>query len=385
MPAYPGKYIIGVTGNIATGKSVVRKMLEHLGAQGIDADRLAHRAIAKGAPGYDAVVNTFGHWVLGPDGEIERPKLGRLVFADADALAKLESIVHPLVGQAVHILIQRSRRKVIAIEAIKLLESELKGLCDSIWVTWAPFEVQMGRLMEKRGLSETDARLRIEAQPPQEAKVAAADLLIRNDGGFEKTWDLVLAAWKSIVPVVETGELGGEGAGPAESVQPQAGEIFAERARPSQAKEIAELINRLSSGQTLMTRSDVMAAFGEKAYLILHANGSPVGLVGWQVENLVARTMDVFLQAGLPLQNSMETLLGEVERTAIDLQCEASLLFLPESLARDRQVWESLGYQASSIADLGVRAWQDAAKESMPDGTVLLFKRLREDRVLRPV
>src|SRR5512147_1107703 len=96
MSAWPGKYVIGLTGNIATGKSVVRKMLEHLGAYGIDADALGHRAIALGSPGYRPVVDTFGKWILTPDGQVDRGRLGRIVFADPEALARLESIVHPL-------------------------------------------------------------------------------------------------------------------------------------------------------------------------------------------------------------------------------------------------------------------------------------------------
>src|SRR5574341_2224193 len=84
MSAWPGKYVIGLTGNIATGKSVVRRMLEHLGAYGIDADALGHRAIAQGAPGYRPVLDTFGKWILGDDGQIDRAKLARVVFADTE-------------------------------------------------------------------------------------------------------------------------------------------------------------------------------------------------------------------------------------------------------------------------------------------------------------
>src|SRR5512141_3176366 len=125
MSAWPGKYVIGLTGNIATGKSVVRKMLEHLGAYGIDADALSHRAIARGAPGYQPVVTTFGKWLVRPDGEIDRAKLGRLVFNDPEAMLQLEKIIHPLVSQAVDVLITRSSQNVVVIEAIKLLESGL--------------------------------------------------------------------------------------------------------------------------------------------------------------------------------------------------------------------------------------------------------------------
>ncbi len=376
MSIWPGKYVIGLTGNIATGKSVVRKMLEHLGAYGIDADGLAHRAIARGAPGYQAVIDTFGHWILGPDGQIERPKLGRLVFADADALERLETIVHPLVEQAVDILIRRAPYKIVVIEAIKLLESGLSKMCDSIWVTYAPEQNQLTRLTEKRKMDPETARLRIEAQPSQDEKVKRADVVIQNDGSFEETWKQVLKTWTELVPYVETGEL-------QPIVEP--GELIVQRARPSQARELAELITRLSNGGMSMTSADIMAAFGEKAFLVLRTERRPIGLVGWQVENLVARTLDVFLEDRISVEKAMRALMEEVERASRNLQCEASLLFLPPDLAKKQAVWSDLGYQQSTVEALRVRAWQEAARESMPDGTVLLYKKLREDRVLRPV
>jgi dephospho-CoA kinase len=174
MSAWPGKYVIGLTGNIATGKSVVRKMLEHLGAYGIDADALGHRAIAHGAPGYAAVVETFGTWILGEDKQIDRSKLARIVFSDEEALKRLEAIVHPLVRQAVDLLIKRAKQSVIVLEAIKLLESPLRQSCDSIWVATAPPEVQMQRLVEKRGMSRSVAHQRITVQSSQQEKISAA-------------------------------------------------------------------------------------------------------------------------------------------------------------------------------------------------------------------
>ena len=110
-------------------------MLEHLGAYTIDADALAHRAIAKGAPGYEPVLENFGKWILDSEGQIDRAKLSSLVFRDPEALNKLETIVHPLVGQAVDLLIQRASQKVVAVEAIKLFESELRSECDVFWVS----------------------------------------------------------------------------------------------------------------------------------------------------------------------------------------------------------------------------------------------------------
>ncbi len=199
MSAWPGKYVIGLTGNIATGKSVVRKMLEHLGACGIDADALAHRAIAKDAPGYRPVIEAFGQWIVALDGQIDRSRLGQVVFSDGEALARLESIVHPLVRQAVDILIRRSKQAVIVVEAIKLLESPLRTACDSIWVTTAPLEIQVSRLMEKRGLSLEEALRRITAQSTQEAKIHAADVVIQNAGSLDETWHQVVTAWQKIV------------------------------------------------------------------------------------------------------------------------------------------------------------------------------------------
>jgi dephospho-CoA kinase len=153
LSSVPRKYIIGLTGNIATGKSVVRRMLEHLGAYTIDADALSHRAIAKGAPGYQPAVEKFGKWILGKDGEVDRNKLGGIVFRDSAALAELESIIHPLVRQAINVLVKRASQPVVVIEAIKLLESELRKTCDTIWVTDAPEDIQIERLIRKRPAS----------------------------------------------------------------------------------------------------------------------------------------------------------------------------------------------------------------------------------------
>ena len=123
MSKWAGKIVIGLTGNIGTGKSVVRRMLEHLGAFGIDADALSHRVIAKNAPGYNQVIKQFGHWIVGADGEIDRRKFGRVVFSDPQAMEILEGIVHPLVNQALDYIIERVTKRVVVIEAIKLLES----------------------------------------------------------------------------------------------------------------------------------------------------------------------------------------------------------------------------------------------------------------------
>jgi len=373
---WPGKYIIGLTGNIATGKSVVRRMLEHLGAYTIDADALGHRALAKGAPGYQPAVNLFGKWILGRDNEIDRAKLASLVFRDPQALEQLEDIVHPLVGQAADIFVRRASQRVVVIEAIKLLESDLKTSCNAIWVTYAPEAVQVERLIRKRGLTRDQALERVHAQLPQSEKVAAAGVVIRNTGSYDDLWKQVTEAWKQVSPVTDTM--------PTIRKEPT-GDLMVQRGRPRDSQAIAELITRLSKGQKQMTVENVMEAFGDKAYLMLLVNGQMVGLAGWQVENLVARTTDLFLDSSVDVAAALEALVNEVERASHELQSEASLIFPPSELAVNDALWKKLGYEKRTPQTLGIQAWQDAATESMPASGILYFKLLRQDRVLRPI
>jgi len=374
---WPGKYVIGLTGNIATGKSVVRKMLEHLGAYSIDADALSHRATAKGAPAYQQVVDTFGKWILDNDGEIDRARLGKLVFNDPAALQQLEAIVHPLVESAIDVMIQRATQRVVVIEAIKLLEGKLVSACDTVWVTYAPEATQKSRLMQKREMSEEDAMQRIHSQLPQEQKTAAAKVVIQNTGSFEDTWKQVVQAWKEVSPTSDTM--------PVVMHKAADGELSVQRGRPRDSANIAELITRLSGGTRPQTQDDIMAAFGEKAFLLLMSNQKLVGLAGWQVENLVARTTELYLDAGVPTEKALKLLVTEVERASQDLQCEASLFFIPPQLAGQESVWKELGYSRRTPQTLGVQAWQDAAVESQQPNAILLFKQLRQDRVLRPI
>lgn len=377
MSRWPGKYVIGLSGNIATGKSVVRKMLEHLGAYGIDADALAHRAMAEGAPGYSVVLKTFGDWILDEEGQIDRARLAKLVFADPHALEKLEAIVHPLVSHAVDLLVRRARQAVVVIEAIKLLETDLSAGCDTVWVVEAPEDQQISRLMHKRDLTEAAARQRIAAQSPQSLKLQAAKVVIHNNGSFEATWEQVQNAWAKI-PRPEEPLL-------RAPVAPRPGQLVVRRGRPQDAEEIARFITRVTHGRKRMTRADVMAAFGEKAYLLIARDGQLAGVAGWQVENLVTRVDELYFEPGLPLDEAIPALMETVETASAELQSEASLLFLAPYLARHVGAWRAVGYRPQTIQGLGVRAWQEAAVESMPRGASLWFKRLREDRVLRPL
>jgi dephospho-CoA kinase len=352
-------------------------MLEHLGAYTIDADALAHRAIAKDAPGYKPVIETFGKWILETDGQIDRSKLGGLVFRDPEALFNLEGIVHPLVGQAIEILVQRASQRVVVIEAIKLIESELRILCDSIWVTYAPEEIQIERLMRKRGFSRDEAINRIQTQGAQSEKIERANIVIRNTGSYDDLWKQVTSAWKQVSPTTDTI--------PVVMKKVESEQFVVQRGRPRDSESIASIITRLSNSKQKMSKPDVMEAFGDRAFLLLQFKDQTVGLAGWQVENLVARTTDLYIEPEHMNEKALETLISELEHASQDLQCEASLIFLLPELANYESVWNSLGYQKRTPETLGVQAWQDAANESKPPGTVLMFKQLRTDRVLRPI
>jgi dephospho-CoA kinase len=353
-------------------------MLEHLGSYTIDADALSHRVISKGAPGYQPVLEAFGMWLLDKDGQINRSKLGRVVFSDPEALKQLESIIHPYVGQAIDILVRRSSQHVIVIEAIKLLESGLYNQCDAIWVADAPQEVQVERLMRKRGMSRADALHRVQVQSAQKEKLAAANVVITNKGSYDDLWKQVNDAWKKASLAPE--------AGPSTQVfMKPVGAFSLQRGKPRDARKIADLVVRLSKGKRAMTQNQAMEAFGDKAFLLLHMGQEPVGLAGWQVENLVARITDLYLDQRVPPDQALPLLIHEVERASAELQCEAALIFPPLELAGLDPVWEKLGYARHSPGELGVQAWEDAALESMPKGSALFFKQLRTDRVLRPI
>ena len=192
------KYLIGLTGNIATGKSVVLGMLGRLGAKAIDADALVHQLMATGTPVWQAILDEFGEGILGPEGEIDRGKLGAIVFADAEVLKRLEAIVHPAVTARVDELIRQATEPVVVVEAIKLIEAGWHRTCDALWVVTCSREQQLERLMRTRKLSREEALLRIEAQPPQEDKIALADVVIDNSSGLKEMREQVEREWERL-------------------------------------------------------------------------------------------------------------------------------------------------------------------------------------------
>ena len=193
-------YVIGLTGNIACGKSTVRRLLAEIGAVTLDADSLVHTMYEPGDPVYDAVVREFGGGILGADAIIDRRALGRIVFADADALKRLESIVHPAVIEREWAWVVAQTALVAVLEAVKLVESGSADGCDAVWVMTCDPAEQRRRLLTRPGMSEAEAARRLDAQPPLDAKRARATLVIENSGTLDDLRATVAAAWATLPP-----------------------------------------------------------------------------------------------------------------------------------------------------------------------------------------
>ena len=191
-------FVLGLTGNIASGKSTVLAMLTRLGAVPLDADAIYHELIAPGTPLWRAIRDRFGGRVVAPDGGIDRRALGALVFADADALADLDALTHPAVTAAVRDRLAGLDGGIAVVDAVKLIESGRAQDCDRVWLVVSEPEQQVERLMRRNGLDRAEAERRIAAQPPLAPKLPLVDAVIDNSGSLEATRAQVEAAWRGL-------------------------------------------------------------------------------------------------------------------------------------------------------------------------------------------
>lgn len=203
-------FVIGLTGSIGCGKSHVLRTLARLGAEGIDADKVAHEVMAPGAAAYAPIIAAFGREVLGPDGVVDRARLAARVFGDPAVLAQLEAIIHPAVYAETKRRVEDSLAPAVAIEAIKLLEAGLSvGLCDEVWVVVCSEAEQLDRLARSRGMSADEVRRRRAHQMSPEQMAERADRVIHTDGTLEETAGEVLRLWVGLgLPLPTTPEAG---------------------------------------------------------------------------------------------------------------------------------------------------------------------------------
>jgi len=199
-----GMKVIGLTGGIGSGKSTVSGFLKELGAVVIDADRVGHEVFKPDTEAWREVVAAFGRGILTPDGDIDRRKLGKIVFDNYEALARLNQIVHPRIRAQVKAQIEEYRRQgvgVVMLEAPVLLEAGRPSLVDEVdevWVTVAPESTVLKRLKKKLGLSESESLARIRSQLPPEEKIKRADVVIDTDCSLDELKSRVKELWQRL-------------------------------------------------------------------------------------------------------------------------------------------------------------------------------------------
>lgn len=190
---------VGLTGGIGAGKSEVSRLLASYGAVVVDADRMAREVVEPGMPGLAAVVEEFGESVLTAEGTLDRPKLGSIVFFDADRLATLNAIVHPLVRARSAELERRAAADAVVVHDVPLLtENGLAPLYDLVVVVDASPGTQLDRLVGQRGMRESEARARMAAQATREQRREIADVVIDNDGPLEVLEPQVRKVWAEL-------------------------------------------------------------------------------------------------------------------------------------------------------------------------------------------
>lgn len=182
--------VLGITGNIASGKSAVSALFRDLGAEVLSADELAREVVAPGGAVLRQLVARFGQGILQPDGTLDRPVLGRIIFADAGARAELNRIIHPAIAELSVARLEQLRGRGLALvvyEAPLLFEAGARSRVDRVLCVCVDPEVQLRRLMARDGIDEAAALQKMAAQMPQQEKVALSDFMIDNSGSLEQT------------------------------------------------------------------------------------------------------------------------------------------------------------------------------------------------------
>ena len=417
---WPEKVIVGLTGNIATGKSTVMQMAEKRGALTLDADLVVHEILATDPGAQRSVFDAFGVGVQLPNGAIDRAALAAIVFNDEEALRRLELILHPRVRSRLIRRIERHQETVVLIEAIKLLEGGLAAECDQIWVTRCPVATQVERLMTYRNLDEETARTRVNAQSDQGLKVAVADVVIDTGGTLDQTRAYFEMAWKRLQRCLEpkdplasaTGtvsqhyhdihdepdrESGNDSPQPGspmtvEPFQPAENRnyeaygdgIVVRRARPSDIPAIDEVVELASQGRVTPEQGQLALDLGERGYLIGQQHDEVSAIAGWNAEDLVASIDFIYVHPSTAIPVTGAAVLQEIESTANELTCEVILVAMPgdDGSAEIRELLTSRGFRKVVTESLP-RVWQAAVKDALQPAATVMMRVLRDTRQVR--
>ena len=194
-------HVIGLTGGIGTGKSTVAAFLEKQGATILNADRIGHEVYVPGRPAFHELVEAFGREIVGEDGNIDRKKLGGIVFSDPKQMTRLNSVVHPRMKGIMREKLQelaRSGTEIAVIEAAILFEARWDDLADEVWVTSAPPEIAAQRVAERSALSLEQVKKRIKSQMSDEKRVSRASAVIDTSGDMESTITNAREKWDDL-------------------------------------------------------------------------------------------------------------------------------------------------------------------------------------------
>ncbi|PID84988.1 MAG: dephospho-CoA kinase [Chloroflexi bacterium] len=404
---FKNKVIIGLTGNIATGKSAVMHLAAEQGANTIDADKIVHELMNHDPNIQAAIAVAFGSDVRKENGSIDRKKLGEIVFSDANALKDLEAMIHPAVRQVVAERIQQSEAPIVVIEAIKLLEGDLKNACHQIWVTRCTKKRQMQRLMICRGWDAELSATRVKAQPPQEEKIAMADIVIDTNGLMAGTETQFFEAWARLPEPVtvapKTLIVGRVGeslmriarlAGKSDlktmvavasqiekQVCPRPEGLQVRRAKPSDIPSILLLMQKATDGKVKMKRAELLMAFSERSYVIGQLGTEISVILGWSIDAQVARIDQMFV---LPSDDTIPVLtavLSEIEDSANVHIGEMVVAYIPENqLGTLFEFFAKEGYFEVEL-DILPDVWQVAIEESQPPDTKVMIRVLRDERL----
>lgn len=432
-------FLIGLTGNIASGKSTVANMLAEQGARVIDADELAHAALLRGRPAWYRVLSAFGAGVLRANAQIDRRKLGAQVFANPDKLRALESIVHPEIRKELALMLRDANDAVIVIEAVKLVEGGLRQLCDSLWVVLCDPDETRRRLIEERGMTKEEASARLASQPARGEKLNLADVVIDNSGSRQETFSQVARAWDKIpsMPVSDKSTLVAQLLGltipstprvepttktPITPPQPQTLTTIAEpspvtapppqpvvapsavavqerveetlpvgatisvhRAKRSDLNTLSVLIAKLEGQAEPLGQVETMQKLGKWSYWLALANDKPRGLVSWHAENLVGVIRDCWFERQGEAKQLAPPLFADIEQEARSLVNEVIILLLaPEWVEVIAPLATAQGFTQQTMDDLH-KIWREVAKEHVRATDQIYVKKLREEMVTKPI
>jgi dephospho-CoA kinase len=337
------KIILGLTGNIATGKSVIRRMLENFGALGIDADLIAHRTLYPDGAAHQPVLDAFGDSILTTDGSISRHALADIVFNDPVKLAQLEALIHPAVTAAIQARITRTSAPLIVIEAIKLLESELAEVCDVIWVSDTTKEIQLERLLQFRHMKLVDAQQRIAAQPSQEEKRSRANIIINTNDAYSQTWGQIREALNDTIQLSDGFEYETSVPGNSWQIKP-AGWLD-----PS-------MLSKFWDAQRTMGKPDLYETLAFKTLAPMLSEDTLMKLLLWDNWNFTGT-----LQAVLPPHRAEETFPPVKLLSAFYERRLWELIIVPDDIeAQIQPLMLDHGFQHRTACNIAYRAWHDA-------------------------